>query len=70
MADGVQDGCATLIRAAIPVTCGQDMEVPDAVLKCMPFFTGVHAASIFNPEAWLAFSFDSQNMELTPKQPA
>jgi len=48
MADGVQDGCATLIKVAIPVTCGQDMEVPETMLKCMPFFTGVHAASIFN----------------------
>ena len=51
MADGVQDGCAALIKPAIPVTCGQDMEVPEAMLKCMSFFTGVHAASIFNPGA-------------------
>jgi hypothetical protein len=50
-ADGVQEGCAALIKAAIPVTCGQAMEVPEAMLKCMPFFTGDHAASIFNPGA-------------------
>ena len=46
IADGVQDGCA-----AIPDTCGQAMEVPEARLTCMPFFTRDHAASIFNPGA-------------------
>jgi hypothetical protein len=56
-AAGLQLGCIDLRRATTPETCGQDIEVPESILK----FTGpmaddmeaagVHAAKIFTPGA-------------------
>jgi hypothetical protein len=51
IAEGDHDGYKLLARAAIPVTWGHAMEVPDMMLKCMPFLAGDHAAKMFNPGA-------------------
>jgi hypothetical protein len=51
IAEGDHDGYKLLTRAAIPVTWGHAMEVPDMMLKCMPFLAGDHAAKMFNPGA-------------------
>lgn len=51
IADGDQDGCTAFMRATIPVTCGQAMEVPDKMLKFNFAIAGDQAARIFNPGA-------------------
>lgn len=50
-AEGDQVGWTDLIKAAMPVTCGQDMEVPERMLNCIREIAGDHAARIFNPGA-------------------
>uniref|UniRef100_A0A0E0HTP2 Uncharacterized protein n=1 Tax=Oryza nivara TaxID=4536 RepID=A0A0E0HTP2_ORYNI len=49
--EGDHDGYAPLTRAAIPVTWGHAMEVPERMLKCLSSLAGDHAASMFNPGA-------------------
>jgi hypothetical protein len=51
MAEGDHDGYTLFTRAAIPVTCGHAMEVPDRMLKCISFLAGDHAAKMFSPGA-------------------
>lgn len=58
MAEGLKVGFRDLIFAAIPDTCGQDMEVPDKRLKAGFSLAGaaavylpVHAARMFTPGA-------------------
>lgn len=51
MADGDQEGLTALIKAAIPVTCGQAMEVPERMLKCIFPTAGDHAARMLSPGA-------------------
>ena len=52
IADGDHEGCTALIKAAIPVTWGQAIEVPDRILNFMfPAAAGDHAARMFNPGA-------------------
>ena len=51
IADGDHDGCTALIRAAIPVTCGQAMDVPERMLECSFPIAGDQAARIFSPGA-------------------
>jgi len=58
MAEGDHDGYTLFTRAAIPVTCGHAMEVPDRMLKCISFLAGDHAAKMFSPGA--ATSSESQ----------
>jgi hypothetical protein len=40
-----------LIKVAIPVTCGQAIEVPERMLNCAFPTAGDHAARMFNPGA-------------------
>ena len=40
-----------MIKVAIPVTCGQDMEVPERMLNCNFPTAGDKAARMFNPGA-------------------
>uniref|UniRef100_A0A0E0AC16 Uncharacterized protein n=1 Tax=Oryza glumipatula TaxID=40148 RepID=A0A0E0AC16_9ORYZ len=49
--EGDHDGYAPLTRAAIPVTWGHAMEVPERMLKCLSSLEGDHAANMFNPGA-------------------
>lgn len=58
MAEGDHDGYTLFTRAAIPVTCGHAMEVPERMLKCISFLAGDHAAKMFSPGA--AMSSESQ----------
>lgn len=51
MPEGDHDGYTLFTRAAIPVTCGHAMEVPDRTLKRIPFLAGDHAAKMFSPGA-------------------
>lgn len=51
IAEGDHDGYAPLTRAAIPVTWGHAMEVPERMLKCMFSLAGDHAAKMFSPGA-------------------
>lgn len=51
IADGDHDGCTALTKATIPVTCGQAIEVPERMLKCIFSIAGDQAARIFNPGA-------------------
>jgi hypothetical protein len=51
IAEGDHDGYAPLTRAAIPVTWGHAMEVPERMLKCLSSLAGDHAANMFNPGA-------------------
>lgn len=51
MADGDQDGCTAFMRATIPVTCGQAMEVPERMLEFKFSFAGDQAAKMFKPGA-------------------
>ena len=59
-AAGDHDGLNVLIYAAIPLTCGQAIDVPDIILKGTTLLspstsvieaTGDHAARIFTPGA-------------------
>uniref|UniRef100_A0A0E0C914 Uncharacterized protein n=1 Tax=Oryza meridionalis TaxID=40149 RepID=A0A0E0C914_9ORYZ len=49
--EGDHDGYAPLTRAAIPVTWGHAMEVPERMLKCLSSLAGDHAANMFSPGA-------------------
>ena len=40
-----------MIKVAIPVTCGQAIEVPERMLNCAFPTAGDHAARMFNPGA-------------------
>lgn len=51
IADGDHDGCTALIKAAIPVICGQAMEVPERMLELIFATAGDQAARIFSPGA-------------------
>ena len=52
IAAGDHDGYTALIKATRPVTCGQDMEVPESMLELSLLLTaGDQAARIFNPGA-------------------
>lgn len=51
IAEGDHEGYTALIKAAIPVTCGQAMEVPERMLNFIFFTAGDHAAKIFSPGA-------------------
>lgn len=51
IADGDHEGCTAFIRATIPVMCGQDMEVPERMLKFNFAFAGDQAARMFSPGA-------------------
>lgn len=52
IADGDHDGCTALTKATIPVTCGQAIEVPERMLKCIfSYVAGDQAARIFSPGA-------------------
>lgn len=51
MADGDQEACTDFIKATIPVTWGQAMEVPDSTLKFIFAVAGDQAARIFSPGA-------------------
>ncbi|KAI4330443.1 hypothetical protein MLD38_028733 [Melastoma candidum] len=50
-AEGDQVGWTDFIKAAMPVMCGQDMEVPERMLNCICDTAGDQAAIIFNPGA-------------------
>lgn len=51
IADGDHDGWTALTKVAIPVTCGQAMEVPERMLNSSLPAAGDQAASMFNPGA-------------------
>lgn len=60
IAEGLQLGFLTLIVAAIPATCGHDIEVPESKLNGDGFWPAgasevslvpIHAARIFTPGA-------------------
>ena len=51
IADGDHEGCTAFIRATIPVTCGQAIEVPDRILNFNFAVAGDQAARMFNPGA-------------------
>ena len=51
IADGDHEGCTALTSVAIPVTCGQAMEVPERILNSIFPDAGDQAASMFNPGA-------------------
>ncbi|KAH0469729.1 hypothetical protein IEQ34_001287 [Dendrobium chrysotoxum] len=51
-AAGDQLGCAAFISAAIPLRCGQDIDVPDIMLKlgfCVAGSSSGHAARTLTP---------------------
>jgi hypothetical protein len=56
-AAGLQLGCSDLRRATTPEMCGQDMEVPESILKLTDPMAddtaaaGVHAAKMLTPGA-------------------
>ncbi|CAA6661630.1 unnamed protein product [Spirodela intermedia] len=51
IAEGDHDGYTALIKAAIPVTWGQAMEVPERMLKLICWAAGDQAAKMFSPGA-------------------
>lgn len=51
IAAGDHDRWTALIKAAIPVTCGQAMEVPERTLNGILAAAGDQAASMFKPGA-------------------
>lgn len=51
IAAGDQEGWTVFTKAAIPVTWGQDIEVPETMLYIMFPLAGDHAARMFNPGA-------------------
>lgn len=51
MVAGDQEVCTDLIKATIPVTCGQAIEVPERMLEFMFAVAGDQAARIFSPGA-------------------
>lgn len=54
IAAGDQDGFAALIKAAMPETCGVDIEVPDITLYIRFLSIGVHAANMLTPGATMS----------------
>lgn len=51
IAEGDHDGCTAFTKAAIPVTWGQAIEVPERMLKSIFEIAGDQAARIFKPGA-------------------
>lgn len=51
IAAGDHEGWTALIKAAIPVTCGQAIEVPERMLNCLSATAGDQDASMFSPGA-------------------
>ena len=67
IAEGDHDGCTALIKAAIPVTCGQAMEVPERMLECLFPLAGDHAARIFNLGA-VTSGYNKEQSEIKPER--